>query len=196
MTLLSIVQDCADDIGLPRPSSLVGAVDISARRFLIAAKRTGEHLYRRHNWSILHREHSFETEADEPNYAVPEDFGRPMQMVAWDRAQFWRMRGNRSPGEWQRLKSSLIASPGLRRSYRLLVGPLAGSILIDPTPSSVAELVIEYVSSFWSETAAGAGQATLGADDDEFRLDHELVALGIAWRAKKSNGLAYADDRP
>lgn len=196
MSILSIAQDVSDEVRLPRPSALIGASDPNVRGFLAAAKSAGQDMLRAHQWSVLHREHEITTVADQDNYAVPDDWGRPISDTAWDRSTFWRMRGAVTPQQWQFLRSGLASNPALRRRFRVLVGPLAGSILIDPVPTSAgSELVIEYVSRFWVESAAGTGQATITADTDEIRLDHDTFRLGMLWRSKKDLGLAYADDR-
>ena len=196
MTVLSIAQAVADEIGVTRPSSLVGNSDLTAKRLLASAKAEGQALYRCHKWSILHREHTFETTASVDNYALPDDWGRPIGDTAWDQTMFRRMYGNRTPAQWQAWKSGLAASAGITRRYRVLAGPLAGSILIDPVPSATGDdLVIEYVSKFWCEDSEGTGQADIAADTDDIRLDHELFRLGLLWRARKTLGLDYADDR-
>lgn len=197
MTFLSICRDVADEIGVVAPGFVVGNPDLTAKRLFQVGKAQGQSQARAHNWSILHREHEFETTADEANYAVPEDFYKVLGPgVAWDRTNLRELRGNQTPAEWQRLKSSLVASNSFRRNYRLAAGPLAGSIIIDPTPASTGdELLIEYLSLYWCEDADGNGQATLAADTDEIRLDHELFRLGLLWRAKRVLGLDYMDDR-
>jgi hypothetical protein len=195
MTVFSIVREVAAEIGVLAPSSMVGNIEITAARFLAASKAAGISLARAHNWTILQREHTFTTTADVANYAVPEDWYKPLGETAWDRDQFRRMRGNMSAREWQILKGQQVTADQFRRRYRLVVGPLAGSILLHPTPSDAYDLVIEYVSSYWVQSAAAAGQSTIEADTDDVRLDHELYRLGLLWRMKRSLGMPYADDR-
>ena len=195
MSILTMVQGVMAEQGLARPSVLFSSTDPTALRLQEIAKRNGEALYRAHDWSMLHREYEFTTSDGFDNYAVPGDWGRPVAMTAWDRTTFRRMRGNLSSQQWQRLRSGLSATPGLSFTYRLVVGPLAGSILLDPVPTGANELVIEYVSKYWSETSAGSGQAVLLADTDEIRLSHELYSLGLTWRVRRSFGMPFADER-
>lgn len=196
MTLLTVAQDVADEIAIVRPTMLVGSADVTARRFLQVANAAGNSLARAANWAILHRQYEFTTVADTSNYAVPDDWHRGMGNTAWDRTSFRQMRGNRTPAEWQRLQSGVGATSSFSRSYRLVVGPQAGSIIIEPTPGATGdELVIEYVSSFWCEDALGNGQLRFAADTDNIRIDHELFRMGLLWRAKRALGLDYADER-
>ena len=195
MTIISIVRAVTAEYGLPEPVILFGSNDVTAKRLAAIAQRTGEALYRAHNWSMLDREHEFTTEAAADNYPVPDDWGRPIGDTAWDRTSYWRMRGNMTRQQWQTRRSGLVSVPGLRFGYRLVVGPLTGSILLDPVPTAAYDLVIEYGSRWWSESAAGQGQLALAADTDEIRLDHELYTLGMTWRVLRAFGRAYADER-
>lgn len=196
MSLLSIADDVLAEVGLIMPARLVGNADPTARRVVSAAKSAAEHIYRAHDWSILAREHLFETEADERGYQVPDDWGRATSMTAWDRVTYWQMRGSLTPQQWQFQRSALVASATIQRQFRLQQGPLAAAILIDPVPATTGqELVIEYVSSYWCEDSAGEGQAGWLADTDEFRLDHEVFKLEVLWRVKRANGHPYGDDR-
>lgn len=196
MSLLTFCQDVADEIGLVRPVSMIGSADVTARRLLQCAKAEGQALYRATDWTILHREYTFETTDGDSNYPVPDDWGRPLGNTAWDRSTLTEMRGSKSPVQWQRLQSSTLAASSFSRDYRIIAGPLAGSILVYPTPSATGdELVIDYISRYWCEDGAGNGKATFTDDSDEMRLDHELFRVGLMWRAKRVLGLDYADDR-
>ena len=196
MSLLTIAQDVVDEIGLVRPSALVGEVGLTERRLLAAAKAEGEHLYRAHDWSILQKEHVFTTEADDDNYAVPEDFGRLITETVWDREAYRKMRGSLSPQQWQFQRSALVSNTALRRRFRIVVGQQAGSVLIDPVPTAAdEELVYEYVSKFWCSSSAGTAKATWSVDSDLFLIDDELFRAGLLWRMKRSLGQVYADER-
>lgn len=63
MTLLSICQDVADDIGLAEPSSIIGNTDVTARRLLRQAQRAGEAIARRPQggWVSMIAEFDFTT---------------------------------------------------------------------------------------------------------------------------------------
>lgn len=196
MTLLATCQAVADEIGLNAPAAIVGNFDLTAKRLLQAAQAAGQDLYRAHNWSILQREETITTVASTSNYAVPDDFGRLVSDTLWDATNFWRLRGAVSPQEWQRLNRSIISPAGLRRHVRLLQGPLAGSVLVYPTPAASGDsLIYEYISRYWCESSGGAGQAAWAADTDAFRIDDELLRMSTLWRTKRALGMVYADER-
>jgi hypothetical protein len=196
MTLLSISQDVLDEIGIIHPPRIFGSEDETARRIRACAKAAGENLYRQHAWSILHREHEFTTLAGEDNYPVPEDFGRPQQDAAWDRTSFRKARAGLTASQWQTRRSALVPMPGLWFHIRWLIGPLAGSALLDPVPgSSGTTLVYEYVSKFFIQDELGVPKAAFTADTDECRLENEIFRRELLWRIKRAFGQAYADER-
>lgn len=195
MTLLSTVQEVAGEIGTVVPASLIGASDPNATRLLAAAKAAGQALYRARDWSTLEREYTFTTVSGTDNYGVPEDWGRQITNTAWDRDQYHKMRGSMPSSEWQVSRSGLVSSAAKRFRYRLIVGQLTGSILLDPIPTGAYDLVIEYISWNWCENAAGVGKPTFTADTDLIRVDEELFRMSVLWRMLRSLGLPYADQK-
>lgn len=192
---LATAQGVMDELGLDRPSSLIGSADPNARRLVVLTNATGQALYRAHDWSVLAREYPFTTEADVDNYAIPEDWGRGVGSTAWDRTTYWRVRGNLTPGQWQVRRSSLAISPAMRFGYRAIVGPRQAAFLLDPVPTGAHDLVIEYVSRWWAEDSSGDGKEEFVTDTHHVRLDDELFRLGLMWRVRKAYGFPYADDR-
>jgi hypothetical protein len=99
------------------------------------------------------------------------------------------MQGPISPQVWQVLKSGTIGSVGPRTRFRIM----AGEIYLDPTPSAVNSIVIEYYSNEWCESSGGDGQAVWAADTDVPRLPDDCFILGLKWRFRKEKGLEYQE---
>ena len=59
MSLLTIIQDTTDRLGIIRPSSVVGSSDPQVRQLLALAQQEGKELSRRHNWTALINEKTF-----------------------------------------------------------------------------------------------------------------------------------------
>jgi hypothetical protein len=191
MSLLTIVQDAADRIGLVRPSQVVGNADAQARAFLAAAQQEGKALARRHDWQRLIKERTFTaTATEEQSGVLPADFERMIPGSFWNRSQDRRVAGPLSPQRWQLLKSGLIVMPW--DSYRVR----GDSFLMNPTPTANDAFAFEYVSTYWcgAADATTPTQAAWVADTDIGFLDEELMTLGVMWRFKKARGLEYAED--
>lgn len=190
MTLLSLCQDVADEIGLERPSAIIGNTSETAKKLLQAAQRTGKDLAKKHDWAILQKEYTFSTASGTSSYDLPSDYDHVLPYTQWDRGNYWRLIGPLSPSEWQYMKSGIVTQ-GPRTQYRFK--PLSGTMkfYVNPTPSSVVTLAYEYVSNQWCESSTGTGKTEFTADTDVVRLDTELFNLGINWRTRKSMGLPF-----
>ena len=59
MTLLTIIQDATQDLGLAEPTSVVGNNDKKIVQLLQLANREGRNLASRYNWSSLIKQVTF-----------------------------------------------------------------------------------------------------------------------------------------
>lgn len=138
------------------------------------------------------------------DYALPSDFQRAVDNTFWDRTRFWAMRGPQSPQQWQLYKSSVIGQATIQRRFRFRganviygdSGTAGTTILsIDPVPfDSGAQLVFEYVSNGWCQSASGALQSSWQADTDVGVIDEYLLQLGLQWRFLRRQGLSYNEE--
>lgn len=67
-TFLELIQAVANEVGIPQPSQVVGAVDDQSRQLFALANREGKEFSQMANsrggWQDLHKEYSFETEVN------------------------------------------------------------------------------------------------------------------------------------
>jgi hypothetical protein len=57
-----------------------------------------------------------------------------------------------------------------------------------------SQLVFEYVSNAWCQSATGVPQSAWAADTDTGNLDEYLIKLGLRWRMLRRLGMSYADE--
>src|SRR3954464_12301031 len=110
MTALTIIQSAFDEIGFPRPASVVGNTDQLARQSLALLNREGKELSRNHDWKVLVREYSFATVASTSDYALPSDFDHFVNDSGWNRTDHEPLIGPLSGQTWQEIKSGLLGS--------------------------------------------------------------------------------------
>lgn len=118
------------------------------------------------------------------SYAIPADCDHFIQQTGWDRSFRWQLVGPLSPQEWQVLKSG-ISPTGPRLRYRIM----AGKIFVNPVPASLDNLVMEYYSTGWCQSAAGTAQTAWLADTDTPVLQDRLFILGMIARFLNRKGL-------
>lgn len=189
MTLLSVIQDAQDAIGLDRASAVANSTDQTVRTMLQLAQQEGRELARRHPWQALVTEKTFtSTATEEQSGVIPSDLDRYINESFHNRTRNRRVIGPLSPLEWQKEKA--ISASILTDTFRVR----GDSFLLHPTPAAGDTYAFEYVSKNWCESSGGTGQASWQADTDVGRLDEALMTLGIIWRFKKSKQFDYAED--
>lgn len=190
-SLLELVQDAADRIGITRPTSVIGSSDPGARMLLQCAQAEGRELARRHAWQGLTFEKTFVSVASESQTdALPSDFDRIVQDTFWNRTQQWPIGGPMTPQDYADLVARGV-NP-MHSVFRIR----GNAILLAPAPAAGETMAYEYVSKFWAGTS-GSITPTLAAfsgDTDIPYLDDEIMRLGIVWRYKKGKGFEYGED--
>lgn len=187
MSLVSIIQDAADVLGLTRPSTVFSSTDPAIITLLGLAQVEGKSLYDRHTWEVLQTEYTFSTADGTASYALPDAFDAIIKDTVFNRTRRRRMVGDLSPEQWQETQASLVTmvNPAFR---------IRGSLFyISPTPSSIETIAYEYMSKNWCQSSGLTGQSRWAADTDTGVLNEHLMMLGIVWRFKSAKSLDYAE---
>jgi len=202
VTALTIAQTAADELGIDRPSALVGSSDPTARQLLALLNREGVHLVNRYEWAACIREKEVTVTSGTGTYAVPSDYSRLVDGTMWDDTNRWEMIGPVSSKEWELLTRGIIISTP-RKVWRLVgetdgaySGATAFYVEILPVPSnSTDQFSYEYITTGYARRSADASVGTFDHDDDLPILPEQLFILGLIWRWKSAKGLPYAEER-
>lgn len=197
-TLLTLCKDVADEIGLPRPATVIGSPDDTARRLLAMSNREGRSLVEEADWTILQRLHTFTTTASDANYDLPSDYSRLIRDSEWDRAEQRPLIGPITTQQWEEIQSGAFNSGLAFTRFRIVRSSSSTSreFQIEPTPTTSGDtLAFWYVSNAWCSDSAGSTlQSAWAADDDENLLDDDLMRLGMIVRFKRAVGLDYGSE--
>ena len=189
MTLLTICQDAAKEIGVPSPTSVVGTSDTTNVQLLAAANRVGKDLVTGYDWEVLIKEEEHTTLAAESQGAmttIATDFMRISNDTMWNRTTDRKYYGPLNNSQWQRLKASV--SSGITNYFRIR----GGNLLVNPAPPSGEKIFFEYIGKNWVITAGSSANAVAyAADANTTILDEDLITLGVIWRFLKQKGLPY-----
>lgn len=193
MTLLTMLQQTADELFQQRPSTIIDNTDKVARRLLAAAQRQGVSLNRAYAAGSMIREASFVTVATTSQgtlttLATEIDMTRILPNTMIERTANKVINGPLTASDWQ---AALSVPSSMQDNFRIR----GGLLLMTPTPTAGRTIYFEYVSRYWCLAAVGgAGQTAFLDDDDTLVLDENLMILGIKWRFLKSNGQDYAEE--
>lgn len=198
VTLSSIIQNVCDELSLPRPTSVVGNSDQTARTLLAHANKVGEDMMKVADWTVLTRLHSFTVVSGTAEYALPTDYDRLLRETEWDESNNRPLVGPTNEITWRTLKSSSLGSGIVGYRFRIFRGSsgVTRKIYLDPTPGNSADnLSFEYISNAWCADAAGTTlQTAWAADTDIPILDATLMELGIQLRYRRSRGLEFGSE--
>lgn len=177
-TFLQVIQSAQNEMGLNRAGSALGSTDPGVQQLAALLNSAGMELVKEHPWQVLQREHTFATAAGTATYSLPEDYDRFIPDSGWDRTQS-HVLSMVSPQVWAWSKAENV---GTSFYYRWRVK--ANQIYLDPTPTAVHTVAIEYMSNGWVQASDGSTtrpEAT--ADDDDVLLDFRLLVdlLKLRW---------------
>lgn len=198
MSLLTVVQNACDEVGMPRPATVASAADNTTRQLFALANREGKDLStggsvgRSYDWTALQTECVFTTVGTESQGLITTlapGFRYIIGDTIWNRSQRLPFPGALTPQDWQLLKAAFVSGP--YPQYRIRDGEL----IMLPVPTAGQTAAFEYVTSFWATDSTGATLNTgYVLDGDVALLDEDLITLGVVWRFKKAKGLDFADD--
>ena len=191
MTLLAIVQACADELSLPRPSAVVSATDQQTKTMLALANREGNQLSTRTRWQALIREATFTTLAAELQgtmTTLATGFRYLMANTMWNRSMIQPIMGGQYPEDWQRLEAYTTLGPYPK--FRIKQGKL----YFLPIPAAGQTVAFEYMSNLWCQSSGAVAQSAWAADTDTGVLDEDLMTLGLKWRFLRAKGMDYEEE--
>lgn len=190
MSLLTITQDAADLIGLPRPNAVASATDTQTRRLLALVNVGGRAMARRHRWQAFTDVATFTTQNQEEQgtlSSIAPNFLYIVNQTMWNRDTQDYIPALDAV-DWQEQKATVSTGPYY--NYRIR----DDKILFYPEPSAGDTVAFEYASTNWCESSGGTGQTKFQADSDVSRLDENLHVMDLRWRFKHAIGLDYAED--
>jgi hypothetical protein len=192
MSLLSICQDVAYEVGFPAPASIVNNDTQDAQQLLRLANREGESISQAHPWQILKEEGNVTLVTSDQDYSLPADFRYIIPMSTWNRSDKRIVINPMTSQEWQFLKGWTTIN-GLNLRARIRNNELEFEQTITSAENG-EEIYFEYISKYWAETSGGTSQHKFQADTDVGRIDEELITQGVVWRYKKAKGLDWEPD--
>ena len=190
MSLLTICQDAADEVGTVRPSTIIGNSDETARKLLRYANKVGKRLAKFAPWQALRRENTFTAVAGDEQTAIftgVTDFDRFVPETFWDRTNKYLVSGPISALEWQSLKAQDYDDVGYKFIYR------DGSVFFTPDADGGESMAYEYISTFWcTDTTGATGRVAFAVDSDIGVLNEELITYGVIYEFLAGDGLPAA----
>jgi len=161
-TAIDLLKQVAGELGLPRPTTVVGLEDVQSIQLLSLLNSSGNELQLYYPWEQFNKEWAFPTVAGQDAYSLPADWNYFKDQTQWDRTNHWPLLGPKSAQEWAWLKGSLVAALP-RQRFRVS----GDKFLIWPAPGTPSyNFAMEYISKNWVVTSPNTptDMVTLDAD--------------------------------
>jgi hypothetical protein len=178
MSLLTIVQALARNVGLSEPIQIVGSPAQDWKQSLQFANETGEEIARRVEWGTLHKTTSLTGTGANASFNLPADFSRLRSGATVFSPGIVRPL---TRAEW----NTLAPVEGVPR-YFLLEGT---SIRFWPYLANGASVTVYYQSKNWTGTGS-----EFTADDQSPVFSEDLFEKGLIVRWRRQKGMSYQDE--
>jgi hypothetical protein len=123
------------------------------------------------------------------SYDLPDDYRQFVFDTNWATNQEYKADFPVSPEGWAYLQSQNTATGFV---YRIRI---IGNQIEIYNPQDGAELYAEYIGNNAVLAGNQVSKPRFTADDDTFRLNDDLLILGIKWRFNKLKGLDWQPDK-
>src|SRR3972149_6161254 len=97
MSLLTVVQNVANEVGIAESQNIVSATDIQTKQLLAHVYEAGRETKLAADWPELQREALITLVADQANYALPADLDSHIFNTHWNRSAAWSLIGPVTP---------------------------------------------------------------------------------------------------
>lgn len=180
MTLLTMAQNIAVNVGVQPPTAVMSDPDADDRKFIEYTQAAANELARRVDWSALRTTQTITGTGSNDNFSLGNTFSRLTSGMAVSVGGA-AIRGSLSPDEW----NSLTPVVGTPRFFRLL----GKSISFYPYPTLGLAISVSSQSESW----CSAGGKEWTADTDTALVPEEIVAKGAIWRWRRQLGADFQD---
>lgn len=188
-TILKIVQDASVFIGIDEPDQLFGSIEQESRELSILVNRCATLITQDYDWQALARLAKFTGDGTAEEFELPDDYGR-MNTGAVMKAKggSTRFTYHSDLNEWLEIMNGQSFSSGHSwTTYDDKVHML-------PALGVATEARFFYQSKHLVKEPDGTKKEKFTADNDEFRLDEELMRLALVYRYKAFKKMPYAEE--
>lgn len=189
MTILSVCQDACKVIAIdPVPDAVVSSTDRQMVELLHVANEMANRISKGHDWQKFATIHTLDGDGTTEDFELPSDYDRMLiKSQVWSSSLETPLSPITDLDYWLGLDV---------QDFDFVVNAwtiYGGQMHIKPALSSGVTAKFFYQSNK-IVTNAGNTKATFTADDDEFRLNEELLKLGMIWQWRANKGLPYSED--
>ncbi|PDT15903.1 hypothetical protein CO670_15520 [Rhizobium sp. J15] len=189
MSLLTVCQGVCKVVGLDEPDAIASSTDREYVEMFALANEMATRIARGYNWQLLARIHTLTGDGSTEDFDHPDDYDRMLvKSQVWSSSLETALSPIGSLDRW--LELDIQAFDFVVNAW-IIYG---GQMHIKPAIASAVTAKFFYQSNLIVAPSAGSNKVEFTADTDNFRLDEQLLKLGMIWQFKANKGLSYAED--
>lgn len=189
MTVLSAIQEACSVIGLDVPNGVYASTDRANVELADIANDMAERIANAHEWQVLSTLATITGDGSTEDYDLPSDYDRMLTKTQlWSSSLKTPLSHISDIDEW--LGLDVQAFSHVINAWSIF----GGQVHIKPALASAVTAKYYYQSNLIVTPASGANKVKFTADTDVFRLDEQLLRLGIIFQWRANKGLPYAED--
>ena len=147
MSLLSAIQNVANEAGYTITSNIIGSTETTTKQLLAIAQRVNREMADQYPWAKLYASGSFTLVNGQATYPLPAAFSWYHYETFWNSSTRWRVLGPMSEQEYAEIRGFGLNTTIYQRFQ--IRGVSNNEILISPTPSASNDgniIIFEYIA--------------------------------------------------
>ena len=190
MTILTVMQAVTPVIGLTVPDSVISSTEREHVELTALANEMAKRIALAHDWQLLSTVETITGDGSTEAHSLPSDYDRmPKRAQVWSSSLETPLSRISSIDRWLGLDV---------QSYDYVINAwiiYGGQIHIKPALANAVTAKYFYQSNLIiTPNGGGSNQTSFTNDGDTFRLDEDLLKLGMIWQWKANKGRPYAED--
>jgi hypothetical protein len=189
VTILQVVQGAATVLGIDVPSLVYGATTREMVEMQVLANTIAKRISQVNDWQALKVIKQYDGDGVSEAFDLPADFDMMLTTASiWSSEWTWNLNHILDSDQW--LEMQVVPFTFIYGNW-MIYGGQYHQLPIMPVGANVKFF---YISNLLVRAADNSTKVAFTADDDTFRLDEELLRLGVIWQWKASKGYPYAED--
>lgn len=187
--LINVFVEVAPVIGMDVPSAVYSSTEREHVELGAVANTMAKRIARAHEWEIFKTLATYTGDASTTAFSLPSDYDwMPKTAELWSSSLRTPLTHIVDSNKWLEIQ---IQQPDLVFPAWTKIG---GQINILPAMALAVTAKHYYQSNLIIDPVSGSNKVAFTLDTDTYRLDEELLKLGVIWQWKANKGHAYAED--
>ena len=179
MTLISYIQNVANEAGYTVAPTAVGSTDTTTKQLLTIANRVNREMAEQYPWPLLYASSSITLVAGQASYSLPTAFSYYHYETFWNQSTRWRVLGPITEQEYAEIQGYGLNTTVYQKFQ--IRGISNTQLLISPTPTSANAgqiIIFEYMMDRCARPRTWATGVIYTADSYTFYNGNYYVTTG------------------